>query len=72
MGLGRQIIYFVGPHILDQPDEISGIRKIPVMHEEPDVLFVNVPVKMIYPVCVEKRAAALYAVYLVPLFQKKL
>ena len=41
------------------------------MHKKTHVLFMEIPVKVIYPLCVERGRPALNTVYLIPFSQKK-
>ena len=49
MALGGQVIDFVRLDVPDNADQVGGIGEIAVVHEETDMLFVEILVKMIHP-----------------------
>ncbi len=72
MGLGAEIVDFVGPHLGQDPCQVRRIGEIPVMQLEPGVAFVGVLVDVVDPLGVEERGAALDAVDLVALLEQEL
>ena len=72
MRLCRQIINLVRLNLLDQAQDIRGIRQIAVMQLQPGVFVMTVLIKMINPRCIERRSTALHAVNLISLFQQQL
>ena len=62
MTLRRQIVDFVWLNLLNDANEIGGIRQIAVVQFEAHVLFVRVLVEMIDAVGIERRRASFDAV----------
>ena len=66
MALCREIVDFVGLHLLDDANEIGRIGQITVMQLETDVLLVRVLVQMIDAIGIEGRRPALDAMNVYP------
>ncbi len=62
VALGGQVVDFVRLDGLDNTDQVGGIGKVTVVHEEADVLFVEILVEVINPGGIEGRGAPLDAV----------
>ena len=62
MALGGQVVNFIRLDILDDADQVGGIGEIAVVHEEADMLFVEILEKMIHPGGIERRRPTLDAV----------
>ena len=71
MALRRQIVDLVGPGLLDQADQVGGIREVAVVQEEPGRVLVRVAVQMIDPAGVERRGAPLDPVHHVALLEQQ-
>jgi hypothetical protein len=67
VGLGREIVDFVGADIGDELDEIGTVRQIAVVEEKILVRIVRVLIEMIDAFGVEQRRPPLDAVDFVPL-----
>jgi len=53
MALGGEVIYLVRLRLLDDPNQVSGICQVAVVHEEIHVPLVRVPVQVVYALGVE-------------------
>ena len=67
MALSRQVVDLVGLNLLDDPNEVGGIREIPIVQFEAQVPFVRILIKMVDSIGVERRGAAFDAVHRVSL-----
>ena len=65
MAHGREVVNLVRLDLLHDADEVGGIREVPVVQLEPDVLFVRILIEVVDSIGVEQRGAALDAVDLV-------
>ena len=72
MRLGRQVVEFVGLHLLDDPHQAGGVGHVSVVQDELAVVDVGILVEMIDAVGVEQRGAPFDAVDFVAFFQQKL
>jgi len=72
MAHGRQVVDFVGLHLLDDPCEVHRVGHVAVVEGEITVLDVGVLVDMVDPLGVEEGAAPFQAVHHIPLFQEEL
>ena len=71
MALGSEVVYFVGLHFLHDANQVRRIGHIAVMEKERDALLVGVPVQVVDPLRIEKAAAPLQAVHLIPFRQQQ-
>ena len=71
MALRCKIVYFVRLRLLDDTDEVSGIRQVVVMQDEIAVRDMRILVEVVNPVRVEERGTALDAMHLVALFEQE-
>ncbi len=53
VGLGGEIVDFGWLSLLDDADEVGGVRQIAMMHEEPRALLVRIDIEVIDPPAVE-------------------
>ena len=72
MALGSQIVNFVGLCLLDNTDDVGGIRHVPIMEKEGRRSFVRVDVKMIDPLGVKRGGAPFNTVNNIPFFEQQL
>ena len=72
MALGRQIVHLIGLHLLQNTNQVGGIRKITIMKDKPPVGFVGSLVKMINTICIKQRGPSLDPMNLISLIQQKL
>jgi hypothetical protein len=72
MALRREVVDLIGLDLLDQPNEVGGVGHFAVVQEEAHAGLVRVPIEMVDPRRVEKRAAPAYAVNDVTLLQEQL
>jgi len=71
MALGGQIVKFVGPHLLNDPDQVSRVGHITIMQKEPALFFVRILIEMVDPIGVEERGAPLDSVYHITFSEEK-
>ena len=69
---GRQVVNFIGLHLLDDPRQVHRIGHIAVMEGEIPVLDVGVLIDMVYPLGIEEGTAPFQSVYHIPFFQEEL
>ncbi len=69
--LCREVVDLVRPHLLDDADEVGGVREVAVVELEAHVPLVRVAVQVVDAVGIEQRRAALDAVYLVALLEQQ-
>ncbi len=65
VALRRQVVDLVRLHFLDNPDQVGGIRHVPVVQVHFHTLLMRVLVQVVDTVCIEGGCAALDAVDLV-------
>ena len=53
MTLGGEVVYLIRLRLLDDPDQVSGICQVAVVHEEIHIPLVGVPVQVVYALGVE-------------------
>ena len=70
VALGRQVVDLVRLDFLNEADEVRRVGQVPVVEEEPHVLFVRVLIEVVDAVGVELARSALEAVHLVAMVQK--
>ena len=58
MALGGQVVDFVQLDVLDDVNQVGGIGEVAVVHEEADVLFVEILIEVINPGSVRTRRGA--------------
>ncbi len=66
MALSGQIVDLVGLNLLDDANEIGGIREVAVMQPQVQVLFMRILIKMVDAIRVERGGTAFDAMDLVP------
>jgi hypothetical protein len=71
VALGGEIVNLVRLHELHDADEVRGVREVPVVQADAQILLVRVLVQMVYTVRVEERRAALDSVHLVSLLEEE-
>ena len=71
VGLGGKVIHLVWLDFLHQPDQVGGIRHVPVMQEHLYALLVRVMVQVIDAAGVERRRTPLHPVHLVALVEQQ-
>lgn len=71
MGLGGQVVDLVGPDLLDDADQVGGVRQVAVVQEKAPACCMGVLVEVIDAVGVEERGPALDPVHLVALAQQE-
>jgi hypothetical protein len=72
MTLSSKVVKFVGLDLLDDADEIGGVREIPIVHSKPNVPFMRILIEMIHPARVERGGPALDPVNFVTLSEQEL
>jgi hypothetical protein len=70
--LCRQVVDFVGLHLLNDPNEARGVGQVSMVQTQPDVFLVRILVQMIDAIGVEQRGPAFDAVNRIALLEKKL
>ena len=71
MALRRQIVDLLRLHLLHDAHQAGGVGEIPIVQDEPAILFVRILIEMIDAVGVEERSAPLDAMHLVALVEKE-
>ena len=72
VALGGQVVDFVGPDLLNQPDQVGGVGQVAIVEEEPRIGFVRVLVDVVDTLGIEGRGSTLDAVDLITLAQQQL
>ena len=72
MALGGEVVDLVRLGLLDDADEVGGIRHVAVMQDEPLVLDMRVLVDILDPAGIERGGTALDAVDDIALVEQKL
>jgi hypothetical protein len=72
MTLSSKVGDFIRLHLLDDADEVGGVREIPIVHSKPNVPFMRILIEMIHPARVERGGSALDPVNLVTLSEQEL
>jgi len=62
---GREVVNLMRLDLLHDADEVGGIREVPIVQLEPDVLFVWILIEVVDSIGVEQRSAPLDPVDLV-------
>jgi len=60
MALGRQIVYFIGLRLPDNPDKTGRIRHVAMMNKKMNILRVYILQKMVYAAGIKKGRAPPY------------
>ena len=71
MALGREVVYFIGLHFLDDPDEIAPVGEIPVVKHEMTIFYMGILIEMVHPLCVEHGSPSLHPVDFIPFLEQK-
>ena len=71
MGLGAQVVDFIGLRFLNDANQVAGVGEVAVVQFEIGIIYVRVLVDVIHPLRVERAGAALDAVHDVAFFQQK-
>jgi hypothetical protein len=71
VALRPEIVDLVGAGLLDQTDQIGGVRQVAVVQEEARGMLVRVAVEVIDAAGVERRGAPLDAVHHIALLEQK-
>ena len=72
MRLGSQMVDFVRSRLAHDPPETAGVCEVPVVQEQPDIVFVAIPVHVIDAVGIEARRAPDHPMHDVSLVQQVL
>jgi hypothetical protein len=72
MGLGPEVINLIWSDLLDDANQICGVRQIAIMQEEPHIRFMPIHIQMIDPVSIETGSPAFDAVDFVSFFEEQL
>ena len=72
MTLGCEIVDLVRLHLLDDPNDVGGVRQVPVVQVQADMLLVRILVQVVDTIGVERGGAALDAMHLVAFVKEKL
>ena len=72
VALRGEIVDFVGLYLVDELHEVRAVREVSVVEKELNAVYVRVLVEVVYPLRIERRGAADYAVDFIALFEQQL
>ncbi|MNS56283.1 hypothetical protein D3C72_891390 [compost metagenome] len=67
MTLGGKVVYLIGLNLLNDPDEVCGIRQVSVVEMQSTIMIVGILVEVVDAIGIEKGCPAFDAVDLVSL-----
>ena len=71
MALRPEVVDFIGPHLLDDPDEVGAVGEVSVVEKEAHPLLVRVDIEVVDPVGVKEARPPFYPVHLIALLEQE-